>query len=115
MITSILMLWIIGPKYLMMPLKTSQNKDIDLQQLPMVSETTVPTTSTVVIILLNGKMLVQKIEFKIRAIIYYYILVWEHLPYTPLVTHYQYHDYLLGSHDGGCWLHTPHYSWANSP
>ena len=67
---SILMLWIIGPKYLMMPLKTWQSKEINLQQLPMMSETTLLTTSTVIVVLLNGKMIVHKIEFKIRVITY---------------------------------------------
>ena len=56
------MLWIIGPKYLMMPMKTSQSKKIDLQQLPMMSETTLLTTSTVIVVLLNGKMVVHKIN-----------------------------------------------------
>ena len=53
----------------MMPLKTLQNKEIDLQQLPMMSETTLLTTSTVIVALLNGKMIAHKIEFKIRGII----------------------------------------------
>ena len=69
MIKSILMLWIIRPKYLMMPLKISQSKEINLQQLPMMSETTLLTTSTVIMALLNGKMIAHKIEFKIRVII----------------------------------------------
>ena len=63
------MLWIPGPKYLMMPLKTLQSKEIDLQQLPVMSETTLLTTSTVIMVLLNGKMIVHKIEFKIRVLI----------------------------------------------
>ena len=63
------MLWIIGPNYLIMPLKTLQSKEIDLQQLPMMSETTLLTTSTMIMVLLNGKMIVHKIEFKIRVII----------------------------------------------
>ena len=53
----------------MMPLKTSQSKEIDLQQLPVMSETTLLTTSTVIVVLLNSKMIVHKIEFKIRVII----------------------------------------------
>ena len=53
----------------MIPLKTSQSKEIDLQQLPMMSETTLLTTSTVIVVLLNGKMIVQRIEFKIGVII----------------------------------------------
>ena len=63
------MLQIIGLKYLMMPLKTLQSKGIDLQKLPMMLETTLLTTSTVILVLLNGKMIVNKIEFKIRVII----------------------------------------------
>ena len=66
---SVLMLWITGLKYLMMPLKTSQSKEIDLQQLSMMSETTLPTTSTVILVLLNGKMIAHTIEFKMRVII----------------------------------------------
>ena len=58
------MLSIIGLKYLMKPLKTLQSKEINLQQLPMMSETTLLTTSTVMVILLNGKMIAHKIEFK---------------------------------------------------
>ena len=49
---------------MMMPFKILQSKEIDLQQLPIMSETTLLTTSTVIVILLNGKMIVQKIEFK---------------------------------------------------
>ena len=62
------MLWIIGPKYLMVPLKTSQSKEIDQQQLPMMSETTLLSTSTVIVVLLNGKVIGHKIEFKIMVI-----------------------------------------------
>ena len=50
---------------MMMPLKILQSKEIDLQQLPMMSEITLLTTSTVTMVLLNGKMIVHKIEFKI--------------------------------------------------
>ena len=53
----------------MMPLNTSQSKEIDLQQLPMMSETTLLTTSTVIMVLLNRKMIAHKIELKIRVII----------------------------------------------
>ena len=53
----------------MMPLKTSQSKEIDQQQLLMMSETTLLTASTVIMVLLNGKMIAHKIEFKIRVII----------------------------------------------
>ena len=52
-----------------MPLKTSQSKEINLQQLPMMSENTLLTTSIVIMVLLNGKMIAHKIEFKIRVII----------------------------------------------
>ena len=52
---SILMSWIIGPKYLMMSLKPWQSKEIDLQQLPVMSEPTLLTTSTLITVLLNGK------------------------------------------------------------
>ena len=69
MIKSVLKLWIIGPKYMIMTLKTSQSKEIDLQQLPIMSETTLLTTSTVIMVLLNGRMIVHKIDFKIRVII----------------------------------------------
>ena len=61
------MFWIIGPKYLMMPLKAWQRKEINLQQLPMMSETTLLTTSTVIVVLLNGKMIVHKIEFQNKS------------------------------------------------
>ena len=64
MIKSILMLWIIGLKYMMMSFKILQSKEIDLQQLSMMSETTLLTTSTVIVVLLNGKMIVHEIEFK---------------------------------------------------
>ena len=48
----------------MVPLKILQSKEIDLQQLPMMSETTLLTTSAVIVVLLNGKMIMHKIEFK---------------------------------------------------
>ena len=54
---------------MMMHLKYLQSKEIDLQQLPMMSEITFLTTSTVIVVLLNGKMIVHKIEFKIKVII----------------------------------------------
>ena len=63
------MLWIMGPKYMILPLKTLQCKEINLQQQPMISETTLLTTSTVIMVLLKGKMIVHKIEFKTRVII----------------------------------------------
>ena len=53
----------------MMPLKILESKEIDLQQLSMMSETTLLTTSTVIMVLLNGKMIVHKIELKIRVIV----------------------------------------------
>ena len=68
------MLWIMGLKYMMMPFKILQSKEIDLQQLPMMSEITLLTTLTVIMVLLNGKMIVHKIGFKIKVIIYKYIL-----------------------------------------
>ena len=49
---------------MMMPFKILQSKEIDLQQLPMMSEITLLTTSTVIMVLLNGKMIVHKIKFK---------------------------------------------------
>ena len=69
MMKSVLMLWTIGLKYLMIPLKTAQSKEIDLQQLPVMSETTLLTTSTAIMILLNSKRITYKTEFKIRVII----------------------------------------------
>ena len=42
-------------------------KEIDLQQLPIMSETILLTTSTVIIVLLNGKMIPHRFEFKIRV------------------------------------------------
>ena len=54
---------------MMVPFKILQNKEIDLQQLPMMPEITILTTSTVIMVLLNGKMIVHKIEFKIKVII----------------------------------------------
>ena len=44
-------------------LKILQSKEIDLQQMPMMSETNLLTTSTVTVVLMNGKMIVHKIEF----------------------------------------------------
>ena len=49
--------------------KSWQSKEINLQQLPMMSEITLLTTSTVIVVLLNGKMIVHEIEFKIKVII----------------------------------------------
>ena len=49
---------------MMMPFKILQSKEIDLKQLPMMSETTLLTTSTVIMVLLNSKMIAHKIEFK---------------------------------------------------
>ena len=69
MIKFILMLWIIGLKYIMMPFKILQSKEIDLQQLPMMSEITLLAMSTVIMVLLNGRTTVHKIEFKIKVII----------------------------------------------
>ena len=63
------MLWIIGLKYMMMPFKILQSMEINLQQLPMMSEITLLTSSTVIMVLLNGKMIVHKIESKIKVII----------------------------------------------
>ena len=64
MIKSILMLWITGLKYMMMPFKILQGKEIDLQQLPMMSEITLLTILTVIVVLLNGKMIVHKLIHK---------------------------------------------------
>ena len=41
--------------------ETLQSKEIDLQQLPMISETTLLTTSIMIMVLLNGKMIAHKI------------------------------------------------------
>ena len=49
---------------------TLQSKEINLQQLPMMSEITLLTTSTVIMVPLNGKMIVHKIEFKIKYEVY---------------------------------------------
>ena len=54
---------------MMMPFKILHSKEFDLQQLPMMSEITLLTTSIVIVVLLNGKMIVHKIEFKIKFII----------------------------------------------
>ena len=40
-----------------------------MQQLSMMSEITLLTTSTVIVVLLYDKMIVHKIEFKIKVII----------------------------------------------
>ena len=48
----------------MMPFKILQSKEIDLQQLPMMSEITLLTILTVIMVLLNGKMIVHKIIYK---------------------------------------------------
>ena len=45
---------------MMMPFKILQSKEINLQQLPKMSEITLLTTSTVIVVLLNGKMIVHK-------------------------------------------------------
>ena len=58
-----------GLKYMMMPLRNLQSKEIDLQQLPMMSKITLLTTSTVIMVLLSGKMILHKIELKIKVII----------------------------------------------
>ena len=68
------MLWIIGLKYMMIPFKIFQSKEIDLQQLPMMSEFTLLTILTVIVVLLNDKMIVHKIGFKIKVIVYKYII-----------------------------------------
>ena len=60
---SILMLWIIGLKYMVMPFKILQSKEINLQQLPTMSEITLLTTLTVIMVLLNGKMFVHKMIY----------------------------------------------------
>ena len=44
-------------------------KEVNLQQLPIMSESTLLTTSTVIVVLLNGKMIAHEIEFKIKVII----------------------------------------------
>ena len=49
---------------MMIPFKILQSKEIDLQQLPMMSEITIVTTLTVIMVLLNGKMIAHKIGFK---------------------------------------------------
>ena len=54
---------------MMMPFKILQSKEIDLQQLPTMSEITLLTTLTVIVVLLNGKMIVHKM------IIYIYIYI----------------------------------------
>ena len=70
MIKSVLMLWITGLKDMMMPFKILQGKEINLQQLPMMSEITLLTIVTVIIVLLNGKIIVHKM---IHKYIYIYI------------------------------------------
>ena len=69
MIKAILMCCIIGLKYMMMPFKIVQSKEIDLQQLPVMSEITLLTTSTVIMVLLNGKIIMHKIEFKMKVVL----------------------------------------------
>ena len=59
---------------MMMPFKILQSKEINLQQLPTMSEITLLTTLTVIVVLLNGKMIVHKIGFKIKVIIYKYYI-----------------------------------------
>ena len=51
---------------MMMPFKILQSKEIDLQQLPMMSEITLLTILTVIMVLLNGKMIVHKIIYIFR-------------------------------------------------
>ena len=51
---------------MMIPFKILQSKEIDLQQLPMMSEITLLTTLTVIMVLLNGKMTVHKMIYKIN-------------------------------------------------
>ena len=58
----------------MMHFKILQSKEIELEQLPMMPEITLLTTLTVIMVLLNGKMIVHKIAFKIKVIIYKYII-----------------------------------------
>ena len=60
----------------MMPFKILQSKEIDLQQLAMMSEITLLTILTVIMVLLNVKMIVHKIGFKIKVIIYKYIYIY---------------------------------------
>ena len=55
---------------MMMPFKILQGKEIDLQQLPMMSEITLLTILTVIMILLNGKIIMHKM---IQKFIYIYI------------------------------------------
>ena len=59
---------------MMMPFKILESKEMDLQQLSMMSETTLLTTLTVIMVLLNGKIIVHKFGFKIKVIIYKYII-----------------------------------------
>ena len=54
---------------MMIPFKILQSKEIDLQQLPTMSEITLLTTLTVIMVLLNGKMIVHKIGFKVKVIV----------------------------------------------
>ena len=70
MIQSVLMLWITGLKYMMMPFKILQGKEINLQQLPVMSEITLLTILTVIVVQLNGKIIVHKM---IHKYIYIYI------------------------------------------
>ena len=48
---------------MMIPFKILQSKEIDLQQLPTMSEITLLTTLTVIVVLLNGKMIVHKMIY----------------------------------------------------
>ena len=50
--------------------KILQGKEVDLQQLPMMSEITLLTILTLIVVLLNGKMIVHKL---IHKYIYIYI------------------------------------------
>ena len=64
MIQSILMLWITGLKYMMMPFQILQGKEIDLQQLPVMSEITLLTILTVIVVQLNGRIIMHKMIHK---------------------------------------------------
>ena len=49
---------------MMMPFKILQGKETDLQQLPMMSEITLLTILTVIVVLLNGKIIGHKMIHK---------------------------------------------------
>ena len=49
---------------MMMPFKILQGKEIDLQQLPVMSEITLLTILTVILVQLNGKIIVHKMIHK---------------------------------------------------